>query len=156
MLKVRIKRTWFIIFFILIASCVNTKTSNESKDFSFIIGRFFGNYVPLEKVWVNKPESKYSITYIDKKNLSMSEFNNIRHKLKKAGWREISNQDNYYEYCLGEKMYMGVLYPIHKKHFNSKGLEVKYTNIDNWLIGLSFGEGGVDYCKNDVEKIKLE
>jgi hypothetical protein len=49
---------------------------------------------------------------------------------------------------------MGVLYPINPKHYGYDGEEIKYENINEWSVGLSYGEAGVKHCfKNEIPVI---
>ncbi len=152
-----LKINYFLIFTICLYSCAKGEETQQGKYFAHVINQYFGDYQPNEKIWVDKPESKYSITKIKKSNLSLNDFSNIRKKLEVDGWKLISDQDSYYEYCLGKKIHIGILYPIRPHHYNSEGREVKYTDINDWLVGLSYGESGVNLCRKDeIPAIKLD
>jgi hypothetical protein len=153
----KLKESCFLIFTICVSSCASAKETQQGRYFTHVINQYFGEYQPNEKIWVDKPESKYSITKIKKSNLSLNDFSNIRKKLEVDGWKLISDQDSYYEYCLGKKIYIGILYPIRSHHYNSEGREVKYTDINDWLVGLSYGASGVNQCRKDeIPVIKLD
>ena len=52
---------------------------------------------------------------------------------------------------------MGVLYPINPKHYGCDGDEIKYENINEWSIGLSYSEAGVKHCiKAEIPVINLD
>jgi hypothetical protein len=51
---------------------------------------------------------------------------------------------------------MGVLYPTNTKHYGYDGEEIKYENINEWSVGLSYSETGVKHCiKDEIPIIKL-
>lgn len=146
-----------LVWVIYISSCTNVEKTQQGKYFTTVINQYFGAYKPIEKIWVDKPESMYSITKVKKTNLYLNDFANIRKKLEIDGWKLISDQDSYYEYCLGKKIHIGILYPIRPHHYNSEGREVKYTDINDWLVGLSYGESGVNQCrKGEIPIIELD
>ena len=152
-----IKISLLTILILCVTSCTSTKETQQGKYFANTINLYFEKYDPLEEVWVDKPESKYSITKIKKSNLTFTDFNIVRKKLENDGWQLISEKDSYYEYCLGTEIYMGILYPLRPHHYSSDGQEIRYTNINDWLIGLSYGEEGVSYCRKDkLPVIELE
>jgi|GEM_PF-1329970 len=147
--KKALKKASFLVFIVYFCSCTSVEETQQGKCFTHVINQYFGEYQPNEKIWVDKLESKYSITKIKKSNLSLNDFSNIRRKLELDGWKLISDQDSYYEYCLGKKIHIGILYPIRPHHYNPEWREVKYTDINDWLVGLSYGESGVNQCRKD-------
>lgn len=150
------KNSIFVLFFLLVG-CVSTRENEEGAYFKEVINHYFSHYNPNEEIWVDKQVSKYSITDIYKSDLSLNDFEKISEKLKQDGWVLIAFQDDYHEFCLGGNLYMGILYPSKGIHRNSSGNEIKYTDKDKWLIGLSYSEGGVNYClKEKLPVIDLD
>lgn len=128
------KKGLLVILILYLSSCASTQNNEQGKYFKNIINHYFGKYNPNEKIWIDKPFNKYAIAKIKKSDLSLSEFENIKQTLKNEKWQVISDQDNYFEYCLGTKFYMGILYPINPKHYGYDGQEILYENINNWSI----------------------
>lgn len=152
-----IKINLLIILILCVASCTSTKETQNGKYFTNIIDYYFGEYDPNEKKWVDKPFNKYAIAEIKKSKLSLNNFKMIQVKLKTDGWQLVSAQDSFYEYCLGEKFYIGILYPVNPHHYGYDGAEIRYENIGDWSIGLSYNETGVKHCrKNKLPVIELD
>jgi len=146
-----------LLLSVLMVACSSAEEKQQDQYFYNVVNKYFQKYSPKEKIWVDKLESKYSITKIKKSNLSLNDFSNIRRKLELDGWKLISDQDSYYEYCLGKEIHIGILYPVRPHHYNPEGREVKYTDINDWLVGLSYGESGVNQCRKDeIPIIKLD
>ena len=146
-----------IVFIILITSCVNTKVSKDGAYSKIIIDKYFRAYAPDEYISINKPENKYSITKIWKARLSLIEYKKIDIQLKKDGWKLISNKDNFYEYCFGEKIYLGALFPEKDIYYSFIGHEVKPSSQNNWVIFLYYNERKVNDCRKEkLPIIELE
>lgn len=156
-MKNLLKSSFLVIGIIFLSACATTKDTPQGKYFKGIVNHYFGEYNPDEKIWVDKPLNKYAIAKIKKSKLSLEDFEKIREKMKNEKWRIISEQDNYFEYCLGEEFYIGILYPVNPKHYGYDGEEILYESIDNWSIGLSYNESGVKHClKDQIPVIELE
>lgn len=138
----------FILIF-LVTSCTNTKVTKDGKYFKTITYKYFKEYNPYENVSIDKVENKYSVIQINKSNLPLNNFPQIDRKLKSDGWKIISNNENFFEYCFGEKIYLGALFPEKEKYRNLAGNEVIPFNQNEWLIILSYNEGKVNYCRKD-------
>lgn len=152
-----IKISLLMTLILCVTSCTSTNETQKGKYFNNIITHYFGEYSPSEKVWVDKPLNKYAIAEINKSKLSLDEFQVIKNRLKSDNWEMISDQDNYFEYCMGGEIYMGILYPVNPKHHRYDGEEVLYENINKWSIGLSYNDAGVKHCRKDkLPVIKLE
>lgn len=151
------KVSLLITLILCINSCTSTKETQQGKYFTNIINNYFGGYDSNERKWVDKPINKYAIAEIKKSKLSLNNFKMIQVKLKTDGWQMISNQDSFYEYCLGEKIYMGILYPVNPHHYSYDGAEIRYTDINDWLVELSYSEYGENPCRKDkLSVIDLE
>ncbi|ENX55954.1 MULTISPECIES: hypothetical protein [Acinetobacter] len=61
-----LKKTKFLVFIVYLCSCTSIEENQQGRYFTHIINQYFGEYQPNEKNWVDKPESKYSITKIKK------------------------------------------------------------------------------------------
>ena len=141
----------------ILVSCINTKVTKEGEYFKTINYKFFKDFKPNEEVLIDKIDNKYSVIQINKSDLSLSDFTQIDNKLKKDGWRKISAKNNFFEYCFGEKIYLGALFPEKEKYRNFAGNEVLPFNQKKWLVIMSYSEGKVNYCRNDeLENIELE
>lgn len=143
------KLNLLLICIFLVASCVNTKPSKEGKYFKTITHKYFKEYDPYEDVSIDKIENKYSIVQINKSKLSLNNFSLIDKNLKSDGWKKISDSENFFEYCFGEKIYLGALFPEKEKYKNLAGNEVVPFNQNQWLVILSYSEGKVNYCRKD-------
>lgn len=141
----------------LLNLCSNADEKHQDQYFNKVIDNYFGNYGPKEKVWINKPVNKYATAEVKKSKMSFGDFESIQKKLQDDGWMLISSHDSFFEYCLDKKIYMGVLYPINQKHYGYDGEEIKYENINEWSIGLSYSEAGVKHCiKDEIPVINLD
>jgi hypothetical protein len=141
----------------LLNLCSNADEKHQDQYFNKVIDNYFGNYGPKEKVWINKPVNKYATAEVKKSKMSFGDFESIQKKLQDDGWMLISIHDSFFEYCLDKKIYMGVLYPINQKHYGYDGEEIKYENINEWSIGLSYSEAGVKHCiKDEIPVINLD
>ena len=148
---------YLIVLIVLITSCVNTKVSKDAEYFKIIIDKYFRAYAPDEYISINKSENKYSITKIWKARLSLIKYKEIDIQLKKDGWRLISNKDNFYEYCFGEKIYLGALFPEKDIYYSFIGHEVKSSSKNNWVIFLDYNERKVNDCRKEkIPIIELE
>ncbi|MEQ1317989.1 MULTISPECIES: hypothetical protein [Acinetobacter] len=96
-----IKVSLLTIIILCVNSCTSTKETQQGKYFTNIINYYFGDYSPNEKIWVDKPYNKYAIAEIKKSKLSFDNFKTIQVKLENDGWKMISDQDSFYEFCLG-------------------------------------------------------
>lgn len=143
------KLSLLLICIFLLASCTNSKVTEEGKYFKTITSKYFKGYDAYEEVSIDKIENKYSIVQINKSELSLNEFLLIDKNLTKDGWKKISERENFYEYCFGEKIYLGALYPEKEKYRNLAGNEIVPFNQNQWLMILSYKEGKVNYCRKD-------
>lgn len=140
----------------LLTACSNAGEKHQDQYFNKVIDNYFGNYSPKEKVWIDKPMNKYATAEVKKSKMSFGDFECIQKKLQDDGWVPISSHDSFFEYCLGKKIYMGVLYSINSKHNGYDGEEIKYENIDEWSVGLSYSEAGIKHCvKDETPVVKL-
>ncbi|MFW2102449.1 hypothetical protein [Acinetobacter guillouiae] len=142
-----LKFSYITILIVLTSSCVNSEITQDARFFKTITHKYFKNYDPDEYVSIDKPENKYSIVKIQKSKLSLVEYNQVHSKLKKDGWRMISNKDHFYEYCLEEKIYLGALFPEKDKYYSFIGHEVMPSSKNSWIIFLDYGEGKVNDCR---------
>ncbi|ENX06136.1 hypothetical protein [Acinetobacter courvalinii] len=141
----------------LLTACSNADEKHQDQYFNKVIDSYFGNYDPKEKVWIDKPMNKYVTADVKKSRMSFGDFENIQKKLRDDGCVLISSHDSFFEYCLDKKLYIGVLYPINPKHYGYDGEEIKYENINEWLVGLSYSEAGVKHCiKDEIPVINLD
>lgn len=138
-----------LIAVFLVVSCTNTKLSPEAKYFKTITYTYFKEYDPEEYISVNKQENKRTILSVRKSKLSLVDYIKVDQALKSDGWNIISSKDNFYEYCHGEKLYIGALYPEKEKHFNLAGNEIIPFNKNEWAIIINYNEGKVNYCRKD-------
>ena len=52
---------------------------------------------------------------------------------------------------------MGILYPINPHYYSYDGAEIRYTDINDWLVELSYSEYGENPCRKDkLSVIELE
>ncbi|ENX55960.1 MULTISPECIES: hypothetical protein [Acinetobacter] len=152
-----ILKIFLISSFLFTSSCRDSETTEKGIYFNKVIDNYFGEYGPREKVWVNKPVNKYATAEVEKSKMSFGDFEIIQKKLQDDGWVLISSHDSFFEYCFDKKIYMGVLYPINAKHYGYDGEEIKYENINEWSVGLSYSEAGVKHCiKDEIPVIKLD
>ena len=146
-----------LFLFVLLTACSSTEKKLQDQYFYSVVNKYFGKFSPKEKVWIDKPMNKYATAEVKKSRMSFGDFENIQKKLQDDGWVLISSHDSFFEYCLGKKIYMGVLYPINSKHYGYDGEEIKYENINEWSVGLSYSEAGVKHCiKDEIPVIKLD
>ncbi|NHC05114.1 hypothetical protein G9F31_15415 [Acinetobacter sp. 187] len=138
-----------LVSIFILVSCTNNKVTEDGKYFKKITYKYFRDYEPYENISIDKVENKYSIVKISKSKLSLSDYSKVDGRLKKDGWVMISNQDNFYEYCLGEKLYIGAIYPTKEKYYSLIGNEVKPSDKDKWSIYLMYNEGKTNHCRND-------
>lgn len=142
---------------VFLTACSSTEEEQKDKYFYSVVNKYFGKFSPKEKVWINKPVNKYATAEVKKSKMSFGDFENIQKKLQDDGWVLISSHDSFFEYCFGKKIYMGVLYPINPKHYGYDGEEIKYENINEWSVGLSYSEAGVKHCiKGEIPVINLD
>lgn len=101
--------------FLFVSSCKNTGTTEQGNYFYTVIDKYFGEYDPREKVWINKPVNKYAIAEVEKSKLSLNDFEIIQRRLKNDGWKLISSHDGFFEYCL-DKKYIWEFFILSKKN----------------------------------------
>ncbi|NNP75124.1 hypothetical protein A7P54_01675 [Acinetobacter sp. Ac_3412] len=141
---------------VLLTACSSTEEKEKDQYFYSVVNKYFGKFRPKEKVWIDKPMNKYATAEVKKSKMSFGDFESIQKKLQDDGWVLISSHDSFFEYCLGKKIYMGVLYPINPKHYGYDGEEIKYENIDEWSVGLSYSEAGIKHCvKDEISVVQL-
>lgn len=63
-MKKVLNKASFLFFILYLCSCTSVDETQQGKYFTHVINQYFGEYQPNEKIWVDKPESKYSITKI--------------------------------------------------------------------------------------------
>ena len=142
---------------VLLTACSSAEEKQQNQYFYNVVNKYFGEYSPKEKFWIDKPVNKYATAEVEKSKMSYGDFESIQKNLQDDGWVLISSHDSFFEYCLGEKIYMGVLYPINAKHYGYDGEEIKYENINEWSVGLSYSEAGVKHCiKDEIPVINLD
>lgn len=138
-----------LISIFLVTSCTSTEVTKDGKYFKTITDKYFIEYDPYENISIDKIENKYSVVKINKSKLSLNDYVKIDEKLKKDGWVMISDKDNFYEYCYGENLYIGALYPKKEKYYSFVGNEVKPSDKDHWSIYLMYNEGKTNHCRKD-------
>lgn len=141
-----------LLFSVFISGCILKKSNQPTgeiykEDFKKIIDNYFGEYKPkLYNIIDKKDVTQYMSIDIDKKNMSVSQFNKVKDELKKDGWKLVDEHEGLYKFCLNEYQILSVLYPSQSKHYDSKGNLYKYDIYDNWALELNFNIYGIDYC----------
>lgn len=126
-----------VISFCLVACGVNSKKTENVPvmiDFKKIMTVYFGQYQPVFKPSIIRPNNSLATLHIPKENLSKIEMNEIRKKLKSDGWKEVENYGNYSEYCINKYQKIAILFPENELEKAKDGEEIYYSDKNSWSI----------------------
>lgn len=144
-------KLFFLLNATLLSGCLIERSSQPKSDiikldFRTINNEYFKIYKPEVFDVINKPETQYMSIDIGKKNMSLSDFNNLEKKLTIEGWVKVDENNGLYRYCYSEYQSLTFLYPTLKNHYDSKGDIYNFDNYSNWAIEVYFNKYGVDNC----------
>lgn len=98
-----------------------------------------------------KEESDFGEIYIDKKSMSINEYNSyVRKEIKVKGWVEVKPEfEDQDIYCLGRTNMITVLYPRKKTYTDKYGsnIYIEDSKMGKWIIYYYNNNYGVDGCK---------
>lgn len=139
---------WLIVFLIFYFMNGNKAkaVSNQKISFEIIETKYFNGIEYNYEEILNNKAGQYASIEIKKNKLSIENFENIKVKIIKDGWEEVSYIDGYYEFCKNKNQAINVLYPTKNNHFNRNGNRLVFDDIDSWLIIFYYDSYGVDKC----------
>ena len=146
------KKNWILILVFLMISCSGNDHSKIVPDFfQTLMNTYFPGYT-YQYIDANaRGNQEYGDLYatfkIKKDDLNQDEMRGIFKKMEKDGWRIVeTNNNNYFNYCYGEKFSMIFLYPLKKIEMTPSNVPLNYADFDFWVISAYLGTTKITAC----------
>ena len=95
---------------------------------------------------------QYALIKIKKTDLDRDKIKSIYKKLEQTGWRIVeTNQDNYINFCHGEKFSLIILYPLKALEKTPSGIPLNYDDIKFWQISLYKSRSKLAACNQNPD-----
>ena len=152
------KKLYILIVFILLAACSSKSERDFLPDrFKIIMSKYFEGYEYSYKDVSVRGNKNYGDQLgrfeIKKTHLSQNEMGEIYKKLKLDGWIINESKNNYIDFCNGENLSLGILYPLNASETTSSGEPIGFEKMNVWNIYIYKSTTKIPRCNKSPDII---